>query len=193
MGNIAPTNYFVAASTPRISVKPFTPLHLVYPFLALFLALSSALPLSTAADPQSGGTIQVQVNNLPVREPKLDLRISSEFVLRIQEVFRQHGYAGAVVGVVGYERPDPGCFLLTLDLSNWQLDREGNAGGTFKATLTTEKEMLPLGQFKDSGVRWDTYTGHFVPRKNAKKAEAAMRKLYDAVAATSLVPGVIRQ
>lgn len=138
---------------PRISVKPLT--HFVYPLLALLLALSGAPTLSAAADPQSGTTIQVQINNLPVREPKLDARISSEFVLRIQEVFRQRGYAGAVVGVVGYDRPDPGCYLLTLDLSDWELDREGNAGGTFEASLTTEKEMLPLGRFKDSGVRWD--------------------------------------
>lgn len=194
MGNIAPANYFVAVSIPRRSVKLFTPFHLVCPFLALFLALSSALTLSAAADPQSGATIQVQINDLQVREPKLDVRVSSEFVFRIQEVFRQRGYAGAVVGVTGYERPDPGCYLLTLDLSNWRLNREGNAGGTFAATLASDAEKLSLGLFEDSGVHWDSNAGHFTPRKGATEAEAeaAMRSLYDAVAATRLIPGVTR-
>ena len=113
-------------------------LYFLIPVFALLLAVPTAVKLSAAADPQSGATIQVQISDLPVQDPKLDVRISAEFVFRIQELFRQRGYAGAVVGVTGYERPDPGCYLLTLDLSNWRLDREGNAAGTFEATLASD-------------------------------------------------------
>lgn len=145
-----------------------------------------------AADPNSGGTIQVQIDGTAKRDEVLDVRLSSEFVFRIQEGFRQRGYTGAVVGVTGHTKPDPDCYLLTIDLAQWRLAREGQVSGTFTASLITEYVTRVLGVFKELAVRWDASSGHFAPRKGADNsdAEAPIRDLYEAIAATKLIPGI---
>jgi hypothetical protein len=145
-----------------------------------------------AADPNSGGTIQVQINDPAKRDHVLDVRLSTEFVLRIHEAFRQRGYTGAVVGVTGYSKPDPDCYLLTVDLAKWQVNRSGKVSGTFAATLTTEHVTRALGVFKELALRWDAQSGHFAPAEGAddSDADAPIRELYEAMAATRLVPGM---
>lgn len=162
--------------------------------VALVMALAGGTHLR-AADPNSGGTIQVQIHDAAKRDTVLDARLSAEFVFRVQEGFRQRGYTGAVVGVTGYSKPSPDCYLLTLDLSKWRLDREGQVSGSFAATLITEHVTRSLGSFKELALRWDASSGHFGPRKGAddSDAEAPIRELYEALAATKLVPGTSDQ
>lgn len=161
----------------------------------LFLGAGTAW-LSGQAEPQpktpsKPGTLQVQVNIPASWRPMLEDDVSEAFVSYIYDVFRRNDFRGEIVEVRWFEEPSPGCCLLTINLTEWRMNHVGNIDCTFTASLQTEREIRHLGIFSGMSFRWMNGPGRFgLADAFGDAAEDAVRRLYDAVAKTELVPGV---
>jgi hypothetical protein len=161
--------------------------------LAVLVSSGQAADAKKAAKPAD---LQVQVNVPPTWRPFLDDDVAEAFTYRLIDVFRSRGYQGEIVQVT---TADPGRNdLPTIEvfLTEWRIDRTGNAQCTFTAALKTpagEKELgLKTGMaiFWPDGPRWGL--GRRVDTANALEdaAREALRDLYKAVAQTGLVAGL---
>ncbi len=166
-------------------MKTFASLSLVV--VAAALALAAVAPAPAPAP----GTLQVQVTVPPTWRPMLEDYIADKFVSQIEDVFRRRGFKGQIVEVSNYEEPSAGCFLLTVNLMEWRMNRIGNIDCTFGATLQTDHAVRNLGLFTQTAFRWMTGPGRFgLASAFDEAAQSAVRELYDKLARTQLVPNL---
>ncbi len=164
---------------------------------AVFAGLVAAVP-SFAKDKSSDKPVdlQVTVNVPPTWRPFLDEQISETFAYRLIDTFRQRGYKGNMVYVDPRDDKAKDVPTIEIFLSEWRLDRVGNAQCTFTASIKTaagEKDLgLKTGTtmfWPQAGGRWGITRAYETADALDEAARNAQRDLYNAVAKSGLVSG----
>lgn len=172
------------------------------------MALASAIVLGlptfatageSAAESGARPVLQLEVDVPPVWQPFLADDIADAFAARLADTFRRQGFEGRVAHRFGRPENEEGRPLLSVRLTEWRIDRTGNARCTFSAMLVTEAGEHNLGLFTDIAMFWPTPGGRWsLARRfeaaNAldQAAEGALRDLYNRLARTEAVPGLRR-
>ena len=179
-------------------MKTFLPL---LRFPAILVALASLLLTSSPAAEKKADAkkadLQVLVDVPPTWRPFLDDDIADALTARLVEAFRKEGYPGNIVQIRDLSFGDKNVPTLRLYLSEWRIDRIGNAQCTFTASLKTPAGDTDLGLNSGTAMFWPSSIGHWGLNRAFEKADAledaarnALRDLYKAVAKTGLVAGL---
>jgi hypothetical protein len=162
---------------------------------ALSVATGSVLPAAEEKSPPSKpGTLQVQINIPPTWRPLLEDDVAEAFASYIFDEFRRQGYRGEIKEVRSYEEPSPGCWLLSINLTEWRMNHLGNIDCTFTANIQSERASRHLGIFSGMSFRFMSGPGRFgLADAFGDAAEDAIRQLYESLARTELVPGLRRR
>jgi hypothetical protein len=137
--------------------------------------------------------LKVTVNIPPSWNMLLDDRISEAFVDRVREVFYRAGFDRPVEEVRSVEEPEKQPYLLTINLTDWRINRIGNIECTFTADLRTPQGSKNLGVYTNTTMRWLSGPGRWgLARSFEDAAEGAIRDLCTAVAKSELLPGLRR-
>lgn len=173
------------------------------PVVALFsiVLLLAGLPAPAArgaakdqSAPDKPGTLQLQVNVPPTWRPFLSDDVKDAFVSQVREAFRREGFKGEITEVDAFDEPSPGCCLLTINLTEWRMNRVGNIDCVFAADLQTQSKTRHLGLFSGMAFRWMNGPGRFALSETfGDAAQDAIRSLYRELADTQLVPGIVRR
>ncbi|MBL9216197.1 MAG: hypothetical protein JNG83_12030 [Opitutaceae bacterium] len=141
--------------------------------------------------------LQVLVDVPPTWRPFLDDDIAEIFTSRLQEVFKRRGYAGNIVQVTNLYPGAKEIPTLEIFLSEWRIDRSGNAQCTFTAALKTAAGEKNLGIKSGTAMYWAQSRGRWSMQRAFETSDAledaardALRDLYVAVAKTGIVPGL---
>jgi hypothetical protein len=169
-------------------------------FPVAFAALAILATLAPAADTKSAAAkpagLQVFVNVPPTWRPFLDDDIAEALFYRLKDVFRQRGYKGEMVQLTAFDAGAKDVPGLQLNLTEWRVDRMGNAQCTLTATLKTAAGEKGLGLATGTAMLWVHGNrwgfGRRLETADALEnaADSALRELYDAVAKTGLVAGL---
>ncbi|HEX7632443.1 MAG TPA: hypothetical protein VF388_09935 [Lacunisphaera sp.] len=166
--------------------------------LVAFAVMATLLPAAAKKEkaPAKPVDLQVVVDVPPTWRPFLEDDIAEALFYRIQEVFKRAGYKGEMAQIdrAGDLKKD----VPTLDvfLTEWRIDRVGNAQCTLSAKLVTAAGEKNLGLatgtaiFWANGPRWGF--GHRLETADALEdaANNAAREVYDAVAKSGALPGI---
>jgi hypothetical protein len=172
-------------------MKTLTYFYHVLAFASAFVAGASAAGDRPAQSDPSAGVLQVKVNVPPSADPLREDDVSREFLSRVYDVFQRKGYRGEIKEVTSVDEPASGSPLLTINLTEWRVDRVGNIDCTFNARLQTGGKTERLGLFNESALRTMRGPGRSgLGDSFNDAAEAAIRDLYDALAKTGQVPGL---
>jgi hypothetical protein len=158
----------------------------------LWLAMSVfAFPALAKEPTETPGTLRVQVNVPPSWNLLLDDRITEAFVDRIRDVFHRNGFEKPVEEVRYVEDPAKLPFLLTVNLTEWRINRIGDIECTFTANLQTPRGTRQLGIYTNTTMRWLTGPGRFgLAQAFEDAAEGAINDLCRDVAKTEMLPGL---
>lgn len=164
--------------------------------LLLGLAACSTAPVPTATitnGPVSGpDALQVEVNLPPSWRPMLEDRVTDAFVSELTDQFDQRGFHGRIGQLYPTDQPAAGTPLLTIDLFEWRMDFTGNINCTFGATVQNNGVTRRLGTFSGMSLRWMSGPGRFgLADSYDQAARDALGQLYDAIARSQLVPGIV--
>jgi len=174
-------------------------------FYRLSAATAMTLALHASATAQTRPAeapveIQVTVDVPPSWQPFLDDDVAEAFAFRLQDTFRREGFAGRIAQVRLPDEPRPGVPAVAIRLTEWRIDRTGQARCTFTASLRTPLGEKSLGLFTDTAIFWPVAGGRWSINRRFEAANAledaaerALRDLYDRVAATDLIPGLKRR
>ena len=164
-------------------------------------AIFAANATSRAADtkkPAPPPDLQFYVDVPPTWRPFLDDDIAEAFASRVEYVFKQRGYAGLMAFVQRNDEPKPKLPVLEVRLLEWRISRTGNAECTFSATLKNAAAEKSLGLVANTAIFWPTRGGHWGMGRSFEAANAldsaaerALRELYQRVAETGLIPGLV--
>jgi len=169
-------------------------------FPVALAAVAALVTLAPAADTKKPAPkpadLQVLVNVPPSWRPFLDDDITEALFYRLKDVFRRRGYQGELAQVTTFDAGAKDVPSLQLNLTEWRVDRIGNAQCTLNATLKTAAGEKSLGLATGTamlwvhGNRWSF--SHQVETADALEdaADSALRELYDAVAKAGLVAGI---
>lgn len=170
------------------------------PLILPALVLASVISLSTAcvasaadraSNPQE--VLQIEVRIPPTWEPMLEDRISERFVDQIREVFQREGFRGQIREVHTGEA-NPGQPLLTIFLTQWEVNHIGTITCSFSAGLQSANGMRSLGAYSGTALRWMSGPGRFGLADSLDNAATeAIRQLFNDVAETELVPRLRRR
>jgi hypothetical protein len=162
--------------------------------LACFVFVSVAD--ARRADPRTAD-LQVFVDVPPTWRPFLDDDIAEAFFYRLRETFERRGYKGNMVQVISREEIVRDVPALEIFLSEWRVDRSGNAQCTFTAGLKTPAGEKDLGFKTGTTMFWPRTGGRWTINRAYETADAledaannALRDLYAAIARTGLVAGL---
>jgi hypothetical protein len=165
--------------------------------LTVFAALILSAPAAEAKKPApKPADLQVLVDVPPTWRPFLDDNVAEALFYRLKDVFRQRGYQGEVVQLTSFDNEAKDATTLRLNLTEWRLDRVGNAQCTLTATLKTAAGERSLGLATGTALFWPHGNRWSLDRQfetaNALKdaANSALRELYDAVAKSGLIAGL---
>ena len=137
------------------------------------------------------GTLKVHVSVPPSWNLLFEDRISEAFVDHMREVFHHRGFDRPVEEVRFVEDPTKEPYLLTINLTEWRINRIGNIDCTFTASLQTPDETRHLGVYTNMSMRWFGGPGRFgLSRSFEEAAEGAIEDLYNDIAKTELLPGL---
>ena len=96
------------------------------------------------------------------------------------------------------DEPKPKLPVLEVRLLEWRISRTGNAECTFSASLKTAGAEKSLGLVANTAIFWPTQRGHWGMGRSFETANAldnaaerALRELYQRVAETGLIPGLV--
>jgi len=160
---------------------------------ALMLAAPAAESKKPAAKPAD---LQVMIDVPPTWRPFLEDDIAEALFYRLKDVFHRRGYKGEVVQITDLDREAKDVPVLRLNLTEWRLDRTGNAQCTLTAALTAATGAKNLGfasgtaLFWPHGSRWSLNRQVETADALEDAANSALRELYDAVARTGLIAGL---
>ncbi len=163
--------------------------------LAAFAGLVSVTH-AAASKPAKPADLQVLVNVPPTWRPFLDDDIAEALANRLMDVFRQNGYKGDIAQVTSLDSASKDIPTIEINLTEWRIDRTGNAQCTFSAALKAAAEEKNLGLktgmavFWPDGSRWGLSRRIDTANALEDAARDALRELYSAVAKTGLVAGL---
>lgn len=165
--------------------------------LAAFAALVAVVPAADTKKPApKPADLQVLVNVPPTWRPFLDDDIAETLFYRLKDVFRRRGYSGELAQVTTFDAGAKDVPTLQLNLTEWRVDRIGNAQCTLSASLKTAVEEKNLGLATGTALLWVhgnrwSFT-HQMETANALEdaADSALREVYDAVAKAGVIPGI---
>lgn len=188
---------YVASETKTpLLMKP-----IVFRCLPLSVLLFALAACSTATGPTATITngpvsgpdaLQVEVNMPPSWRPMLEDRITDAFVSELADQFDQRGFHGRIGQLYPTDQPAPGSPLLTINLIEWRMGFTGNINCTFAATVRNNGMTRRLGLFNGMSLRWMSGPGRFgLAESYDQAAKDALGQLYDAIARSQLVPGIV--
>lgn len=165
--------------------------------LAAFAALVTLAPAADAKKPApKPADLQVMVDVPPTWRPFLEDDIAEALFYRLKEVFGRRGYQGEIAQLTTFDAEARDVPILRLNLTEWRVDRTGNAQCTMSATLKTAAGEKNLGLatgtalFWPRGNRWSIHRQVETADALEDAADSAMRDLYNAVAKSGLVAGL---
>jgi hypothetical protein len=165
--------------------------------LATFAALVVLAPAAEAKKPAAKpADLQVFVNVPPTWRPFLDDDVAEALFYRLKDVFHRRGYHGELVQLTAFDAAAKDVPALQLNLTEWRVDRIGNAQCTLAATLKTATGEKSLGLASGTAMLWIHGNrwgfNHQVETADALEdaADSALRDLYDAEAKSGLVAGI---
>ncbi len=165
--------------------------------LAAFAVLVSLAPAADAKKPApKPADLKVIVDVPPTWRPFLEDDIAEAIFYRLKNVFRQRGYKGEVQQLTTFDAETKDVPTLRLNLTEWRVDRTGNAQCTLTASIKTAAGEKNLGLatgtalFWPQGDRWSVSRQLDTADALDDAANSAMRELYDAVAKTGLIAGI---
>jgi len=162
-------------------------------FAALVVLAPAADDKKPAAQPAD---LQVIVDVPPTWRPFLEEDIAEALFYRLKDVFRQRGYKGEMTQLTTFDAEANHVPTLRLNLTEWRVDRTGNAQCTLTASLKTAAGEKNLGLasgtalFWPQGNRWGLHRQMETAEALEDAADSAMRDLYNAVAQTGLMAGI---
>ncbi len=167
---------------------------------ALLVAFGTFAAFSPAAaaskSPPKPADLQVIVDVPPSWRPFLDDDVAEALFYRLKEVFSRRGYKGEIVQLSAGEAGNKATPTLQLGLTEWRLDRTGNAQCMMSANLKTPAGEKNLGLvtgtalFWPHGNRWSIHRQAETADALEDAADSALRDLYRIVAKTGLIPGL---
>lgn len=165
--------------------------------LAAFVCLITLAPAADAKKPApKPADLHVVVDVPPTWRPFLEDDIAEALFYRLKEVFGRRGYQGEIVQLTSYDAETKDAPILRLNLTEWRIDRTGNAQCTMSATLKSADGEKNLGLasgtalFWPRGNRWGIHRQAETADALEDAADSAMRDLYAAVAKSGLVAGL---
>jgi hypothetical protein len=165
--------------------------------LAAFAGLITLAPAADAKKPAAKpADLQVIVDVPPTWRPFLEDDIAEALFYRLKDVFGRRNYKGEIVQLTTFDAEAKDTPVLRINLTEWRLDRIGNAQCTLTASLKTAAGEKNLGLatgtalFWPRGDRWSLHRRMETADALEDAAENALRELYDAVAKTGLVAGI---
>ncbi|MFI5337441.1 MAG: hypothetical protein ACHQ5A_11695, partial [Opitutales bacterium] len=142
--------------------------------------------------------LQVTVDVPPTWRPFLQDDIAEAFASRIQTVFKQRGYTGRIAYLDRATDPRPGVPVLEVRLVEWRIGRTQDAQCTFSASLRTDGGEKSLGLVANTAFFWPEAGGRWGLARRMDVADAledaaarALRELFQRVAETGAVPGLV--
>jgi hypothetical protein len=166
---------------------------------ATSLALALAVPAASYAESTQAAPAQLQisVHVPPTWRPFLADDIAEAFAYRVEDTFKRRGYTGGVAYVDTFTDPDPKRPHLEIRLTEWRINRLGQAECSFFATLVTPLGEKHLGAVHSTSLFWPITTGRWGIHRSFEVADAlgdaadrALEDLYRRVARADLVPGL---
>ncbi len=169
-------------------------------FPAALAAFATLITLAPAADVKKPtakpADLQVIVDVPPSWRPFLDDDIAEALFYRLKDVFGRRGYKGEIAQLTTFDVEAKDAPVLRLNLTEWRVDRTGNAQCTLTASLKTPAGEKNLGLaagtalFWPQGNRWSISRQMETADALEDAAENALREVYDAVAKSGLVAGI---
>lgn len=148
-----------------------------------------SLPVGAVSAAETSGALKVRVNVPPTWQGLVDERTPGAVTARIRETLYRAGFTSRVEELRAVEDPTKIGHLLTIDLTEWRIDRAGRVACTFGARLRTPLGTRELGAFTGTTLRWLDGTGPWgLTRSLERAAGEAVRDLCDAVAKSELLP-----
>jgi hypothetical protein len=166
---------------------------------ALMMMMVNVLPAADARNdraPARPADLQVVIDVPPTWRPFLEDDIAEALFSRLHDIFKLRGYHGKVVQIERTDDRQPGVPTLELALTEWRVDRVGNAQCTMTARLSTPSGEKNLGLatgtaiFWPNGSHWGFNRRMDVADALDDAANSAAREVYDAVANSRLLPGI---
>ena len=169
-------------------------------FPAVLAALAAFALIAPAAEtkkaPPKPADLQVLIDIPPTWRPFLDDDIAEALYFRVREVFRQRGYKGELAQLTRFDEAKPDVPTLQLNLTEWRIDRIGNAQCTMTAQLKTSAAEKSLGLATGTALFW-SHGDRWTVARQMETADAledaannAAREVYEAVAKSGLVAGL---
>jgi hypothetical protein len=166
--------------------------------VAAFAALVARAP---AADSHPAATrtadLQVVVDVPPTWRPFLEDDIAEALFYRLRDAFARGGYRGEMIQLDRTDGRNPNVPTLEVSLTEWRIDRIGNAQCTMTARLITpnggEKSLgLASGtaMFWPNGPRWGFSRRLETADALEDAANDAARDVFQSVAKSGLLPGM---
>ncbi len=164
--------------------------------LATFAALFAVAPAAEAKREATPADLQVIVDVPPTWRPFLDDDIAEALFYRLKEVFKRRGYKGEIVQLTSLDKEAPDAPVLRLNLTEWRVDRVGNAQCTMTATLKTGAGESSLGLATGTAILW-AHGSRWSFSRQLETADAlegaadnALREVYDAAAKSGRIRGL---
>jgi hypothetical protein len=150
---------------------------------AVLSSLLLTLPLfATTPQPEVPGTLKVQVIVPASWNILMEDRIADNFVDHVRETFYRAGFDRPIEKLSYVEDPAKTPNLLTINLTEWRMNRVGNIDCTFHADLQTPRGTRDFGLFSNMTMRWFSGPGRFgLSQAFTDAADGALRDLCDAV------------
>lgn len=181
-------------------MKPFTTCcRLIAATTALLAAHGTSLADDERRAPERV-TLQVHVDVPPSWNTFLEDDVAEAFADRLHETFRREGYLGRVGYLHRLDDPQPNIPILEIRLTEWRIDRIGQALCTFTAKLRTPRGEKDLGRVTDTAIFWPVNGGRWSVHRRLEAADAledaaerALRGLYERIVKSDLLPGAKKE
>jgi hypothetical protein len=157
-------------------------------FLGLFVTSCASVPQA-----EIPGTLKVQVNMPPTLHYLAEDRIATAMTDRVREVFQRQGFDRPVEEIRPVEDSSRAPYLLTINLTEWRVDRLGNIDCAFSAELRTPAATRSFGPYTNTALRIAYGSGRFGwARGFEDAADGALRNLCLDVLRAELLPNLRR-
>jgi hypothetical protein len=171
----------------------------LFRFPAAIAAFAASVALAPAADsrktPPKPVELQVVVDVPPTWRPFLEDDIAEALYYRLSETFHRGGYKGEMIQLDRFDHRNADIPTLEVSLTEWRIDRIGNAQCTMTARLMTPSGEQNLGLISGTAIFWPDGNrwgfGRRLETADALEdaANDAARDVFRAVGKTGLVPG----
>jgi len=147
------------------------------------------LPARAATSPvPEADILKVQVIVPPAWHPLIDDQMGEALVDRVRDVFYRAGFTQRVDEMRVVEDPAKVPCLLTINLTEWRINRIGNIDCSFTASLRTPRGNRELGHYTHTTMQWLEGRGRFgLSRGFVEAADGALRDLYTDLMKTDLL------